>query len=128
MLNELPLDVIQVIFLHFNSITDLINIIKLNKYFSLNIDDTYFIIWGVNHYSKDFWIKANRRSKCISKPLKSMKLELLRLQKFIDCMKIQNITWSNQDFYKFWNLLEEYKQTKSKTTKNYFYTNLSIRL
>ena len=128
MLNDLPLDIIQIIFLKFNTVIDLINIIKLNKYLNFNIDDTYFIIWGVNYYSKDFWIKTNRRSKCLSKPLNSMKLELLRLQKFIDCMKIQNITWSNQDFYKFWNLLEEYKQTKSKTTKNYFYTNLSIRL
>lgn len=113
MLINIPLDIIQIIFLHFNTITDLINIIKLNKYLNFNIDDTYFIIWGINHYSKDFWIKANRRSKCLSKPLNSMKLELIRLQKFIDCMKIQNITWSNQDFYKFWNLLEEYKQTNS---------------
>ena len=36
-----------------------------------------------------------------------MKLELLRIQRFIDYMKIQNIIWSNEDFYKFWNLLEE---------------------
>ena len=128
MLNELPLDIILIIFLNFNTVYDLINIIKLNKYFNLYIDDTYFIIWGLDKYSKDFWIKASNRSKSLSKPLKSMKLELLRLQRFIDSMKIQNITWSNRDFYKFWDLLEEYKQTKSKNTKNYFYSNLSIRL
>ena len=128
MLNDLPLDIIQKIFLNLNSVNDLINIIKLNKYLNLYIDDTYFIIWAFNNYNKEFWIKANRRSKCISKPLKSMKLELLRLQKFIDCIKIQNIRWSNEDFYKFWNLLEQNKESKSKTTKNYFYTNLSIQL
>ena len=126
MLINMPLDIIQIIFFKFNSVIDLINIIKLNKYFYSNIDDTYFMIWGINHYSKDFWIKANKRSKSLSKPLNSMKLELLRIQRFIDYMKKQNIIWSNKDFYNFWNLLEEYKEKKDKTTKNYFYTNLSI--
>ena len=42
-----------------------------------------------------------------------MKLELLRLQTFIDAMKIQNITWSNKDFYDFWNMLEELKNKKT---------------
>lgn len=126
MLDKMPLDIILTIFINLNTLHDLISIIKLNRYLYHNIDDTYFIIWGINNYSKDFWIKANKRSKCLSKPLKSMKLELLRIQRFIDYMKIQNIIWSNEDFYKFWNLLEEYKEKKDKTTKNYFYTNLSI--
>ena len=128
MLDKMPLDVILVIFMNFNTVNDLISIIKLNTYFNYNIDDTYFIIWGINHYSKDFWIKASKRSKNISKPLNLMKLELLRIQRFIDYMKIQNISWTNQDFYNFWNMLEEYKLNKNKTTKNYFYTNLSIPL
>ena len=126
MLDKMPLDIILTIFTNLNTLHDLINIIKLNKYLYHNIDDTYFIIWGINHYSKDFWIKANKRSKSLSKPLNSMKLELLRIQRFIDYMKKQNIIWSNQDFYNFWNLLEEYKEKKDKTTKNYFYTSLSI--
>lgn len=123
----MPLDIILVIFTNLNTVNDLISIIKLNRYFYNNIDDTYFIIWGIHHFTKDFWIKASKRSKSISKPLNSMKLELLRIQCFIDRMKIQNIIWSNKDFYKFWNLLEEYKQKKDKNIKNYFYTNLSIQ-
>ena len=124
MLNKLPLDTFFIIILDFNSVLDIINIILLNKYFYLNIDDTYFRSWGINKYSKNFWIQANRRSTCISKPLCCMRLELLRLQRFIDCMKIQNVVWSNQDFYKFWNMLEEYKENKTMFRKNYLYPSI----
>jgi hypothetical protein len=124
MLNKLPLDVFLLIILNFNSVLDIINIILLNKYFYLHIDDTYFRAWGINKYSKKFWIKANRRSTCISKPLSCMRLELLRLQRFIDCMKIQNVVWSNEDFYKFWNMLEEYKENNTIFRKNYLYPSI----
>jgi hypothetical protein len=112
MLLDLPLDIFFIIFYKLDNINYLINIIKTNKYFYNNIDDSYFILWGINQYTLDFWIKAKQRSKTISKPLKTMKLELLRLQTFIDTLKIQNITWSNKDFYDFWNMLEELKNKK----------------
>jgi len=123
MLNNLPLDLILIIFLIFNNIKDSINIIKINKFLNKNINDSYFAAWGINHYGNNFWIKANSRSVSLSNPLNSMKFELLRLQNFIDTLKIQNIFWSNQDFYTYWNMLEEYKNKKnSKYIKNYFYT------
>ena len=127
MLTNLPLDVFLIIFNYFDNVNNIINIIKINKFFYKNIDDNYFIVWGINYYGMDFWIKANRRSKCISKPLKTMKLELLRLQEFINIMKIQNITWSNKDFYDFWNMLEEIKNKKNKSNKNYMCYISSIR-
>ena len=121
MLTNLPLDIFFVIFNYFNNVNDIINIIKTNKYFYMNIDDNYFMLWGINHYGIDFWIKANRRSKCISKPLKPMKLELLRLETFVKSMKLLSISWSNKDFYDFWNMLEELKDKKVKSTKSYIY-------
>ena len=127
MLLDLPLDIFFIIFYKLDNINYLINIIKTNKYFYNNIDDSYFILWGINQYTLDFWIKAKQRSKTISKPLKTMKLELLRLQTFIDTLKIQNITWSNKDFYDFWNMLEELKNKKNKSTKNYIYSTISIQ-
>jgi hypothetical protein len=127
MLLDLPLDIFFIIFYKLDNINYLINIIKTNKYFYNNIDDSYFILWGINQYTLDFWIKAKQRSKTISKPLKTMKLELLRLQTFIDRLKIQNITWSNKDFYVFWNMLEELKNKKNKSTKNYIYSTISIQ-
>lgn len=127
MLLDLPLDIFFIIFYKLDNINYLINIIKTNKYFYNNIDDSYFILWGINQYTLDFWIKAKQRSKTISKPLKTMKLELLRLQSFIDTLKIQNITWSNKDFYDFWNMLEELKNKKNKSTKNYIYSTISIQ-
>lgn len=127
MLLDLPLDIFFIIFYKLDNVNYLINIIKTNKYFYYNIDDSYFILWGINHYTLDFWIKAKQRSKSISKPLKTMKLELLRLQTFIDAMKILNITWSNKDFYDFWNMLEELKNKKNKSTKNYIYPTIFIQ-
>lgn len=117
MLLDLPLDIFFIIFNKLDNINYLINIIKTNKYFYNNIDDSYFILWGIHQYTLEFWIKANQRSKTISKPLKTMKLELLRLQSFIDILKIQNITWSNKNFYDFWNMLEELKDKTNKSTK-----------
>ena len=112
MLNNLPLDIILLIFLNFNKINYLINIIKINKFLNKNINDSYFAAWGINHYGNNFWVKANARSVSLSNPLNSMKFELLRLQNFIDTLKIQNIFWTNQDFYTYWNMLEEYKNKK----------------
>jgi hypothetical protein len=57
-----------------------------------------------------------------------MKLELLRLQTFINALKIQNITWSNKDFYHYWNMLEELKDKKNKSTNNYIYPTIFIQL
>jgi len=121
MLTNLPLDIFFVIFNYFDNVNNIINVIKINKYFYQNIDDNYFRLWGINHYGIDFWIKANQRSKSISKPLKSMKLELLRLETFVKRLKVLNITWSNKDFYDFWNMLEELKNKNIKSTKNYIH-------
>ena len=127
MIINLPLDIFFVIFNYFDNVNDIINTIKLNKYLYRNIDDNYFIFWGINHYGMEFWIKANRRSKCISKPLKSMKLELLRLETFIKSMRVLSISWSNKDFYDFWNMLEELKDKKVKSRKNYMYPSTFIQ-
>ena len=119
MLNNIPLDTITLIFFNLDSVHDIIKFILLNKYFYNTINDSYFKQWGINYYSKDFWNKAKQRSKCLSKPLNSMKFELIRIHRFITCMKKENIIWSNTDFYNYWNMLEDLKKNKFKTTKNY---------
>ena len=123
MLLNLPLDLILNIFYILDNVNDIINITTLNLYLYQNIDDSYFYSWGIKQYTKDFWIKASMRTKSISKPLKTMKLELIRLQRFIDCIKLQNMKWTNKDFYDFWNILEEEKNrsVKSKYKKNYLH-------
>jgi len=123
MLTNFPLDIIFLIVMNLDSIHDIIKIIILNKYLYINIDDSYFFAWGIKHYSKEFWIKAKNRSKSISNPLKTMKLELIRLENFIDTIRKQNIKWKNKDFYDFWNMLEEEKNNKikNKNIKNYLY-------
>ncbi len=111
MLFELPIDIIQYIFYFFDSVKYIINIKILNRYFDSNINDTYFIYWGNLHYGSEFWLKAKKRNKIISKPLSSMKFELLRLQNFIDKLKFYNIIWTNNDYYKYWKMLEEINYT-----------------
>lgn len=116
MLNNIPLDTITLIFFNLDNVCDIINFILINKYFYNTIDDSYFKQWGTNYYSKDFWNKAKQRSK---KPLNSMKFELIRINRFITRLKKENIIWSNNDFYNYWNMLEDLKKNKFKTSKNY---------
>tara|TARA_Y100000389_G_scaffold113691_1_gene110829 strand:- start:5266 stop:5613 length:348 start_codon:yes stop_codon:yes gene_type:complete len=107
MLLELPLDIIQYILNFFDSVNYITNINILNKYFNNNLNDTYFKYWAYFIYGKEFWIKAKERNKIIAKPLSSMKLELLRLQNFINILKSYNVIWSNNDYYKYWKMLED---------------------
>jgi len=48
-----------------------------------------------------------------------MKFELIRIHRFITHLKKQNVIWSNTDFYNYWNMLEDLKKNKFKTSKNY---------
>ena len=105
MLDRLPLDIICYIFNNLNEISDVFTLTSINT--SLNLmDDSYFKLWSIKHFGEQFWKLANKRSKSISQPLKTMKLELIRIGKFQMMLQTNNIKWTNLDYYNYWQTLE----------------------
>ena len=88
-------------------IYDLINLSQIDKTTYDMFDDTFYMYWGRNLYSNKFWELAQKRTPIISKPLLSMKMELLRIQNFQNhLLKYDMKKWTNNDFYKYWEYLE----------------------
>ena len=105
-ITELQNDNIYNIIEFLSSVNDLIALSQINKYMRDLIDNSYYEYMGNLLYSHEFWIKAKSRHPQISKPLKNMKLELLRLENFNNKIAEQGIKWTREDFYNFWNLSE----------------------
>ena len=58
-------------------------------------------------YGTEFWKKAKARPNETSKPLQSWKEELLRIETFQKMLNdFGNRPWLADDFYSYWNLLD----------------------
>jgi hypothetical protein len=79
-------------------------------YFSILCKELYKILDAIFYenlanklYSKKFWIKANARPVKISKPLETMKKELIRLEQFQNYVILHGFKkWTIDDFYTYW--------------------------
>ena len=112
LLNELPDDILLNIYLNMD-INDLINLCQCNEFFYYNINEMVYWNWGKKKYSLEFWRKAFIRSPSISKPLKSMKDELIRIHLFQNYLKKQGLQeWNNNDFYTYWYACEKNNYSK----------------
>ena len=96
----------------FNSI---IKLTRINKQVNALLDNIYFNNLAVHYYSEEFWKRAALRPIFFSKPLKTMKQELLRVEKFQNLVKkldLEKERWSNNRFYNLWeiqnNIYNEY--------------------
>jgi len=118
MLDRFPLDIVIYITNYLDNISDLFILISTNYDLYKMIDDSYFNLWAVEHFGKKFWNLANKRTKSISLPLQSMKLELIRIGKFQIMLKNNNIRWTNQDYYNYWQTLENIRINKKVITAN----------
>ena len=99
----LPDDIICNIILMLDFET-IIKFTEINSEINYLLDDIFFNNLAVLYYSKEFWIRAALRPKHYSKPLKSMKLELMRIEKFQNLLeKLENKRWTNQKFYNLWD-------------------------
>ena len=109
----LPDDIIYEIVnkLDFNSI---IKITRINKQINALLDNIFFYNLAVKYYSQEFWKRASLRPKHFSKPLKNMKQELLRIEKFQNLVKkldLEKKRWCNNKFYNLWEIQNNiYKQ------------------
>jgi hypothetical protein len=108
MFNILPDDVLLLISYYFNTVKYVNNLSSINTDLYNRCDDLFYLNWGNNMYTKDFWDKASKRSKFIIKPYISMKNELVRIEIFQNTLKRKNMQkWDKHDFYTYWNNLEE---------------------
>ena len=122
MILDLQPDIFYNIIYFLFSINDLITLSEVNKYMNKLIDDSYYLHMANILKGHEFWIKAKNRPIERSKPLKNMKLELLRLDSFKRKLNQLGVDeWSNDEFYQFWNMsdnkYEKYCITKINTLK-----------
>ena len=84
-------------------IKDLIYLSQSNKYFHYYINDYIYWEWGKNKYSLEFWQNKFNTNKIISKQVKCMKYELIRIHLFQNNLKKNGLQeWNNSDFYTYW--------------------------
>lgn len=113
MITILPYDIILYICYYFNSVKDVNKLIILNKELNTVGNELFYLDWGRNLYSKEFWDRANKRSISTNFPYLGMKRELLRIENFQNTLIKKNLEkWNKEDFYKYWNSLEELLKSK----------------
>ena len=109
MFYSLPSDLILMILYNCTHIYDLINLSLIDKTTYNMLDDIFYMYWGRNLYSNEFWNKAKKRNPITYKPYINMKIELLRIHIFQDNLKKKGLEkWNNNDFYQYWDALENY--------------------
>lgn len=98
MLSTLPTDVLYKIAMILDNIQDVINFSCSNREIYSLFDDVQYTYWGRNMYSYKF----------ISKPIKNMKIELLRIHNFTKAqIKYGHPLWNKEDYYLYWSNLEK---------------------
>ena len=76
-----------------------------NKEYHKMLNNLFYLNLAIDIYGKEFWVKAFSRPTIESKPLNSMKLELIRIERFqTRVYKSISRRWTNDDFYSFWSL------------------------
>jgi|TARA_A100001015_G_C14961675_1_gene701179 hypothetical protein len=101
MLFNLSEDSIRYIAL-FLKIYDIVNFSLINKITYKAIDKIFYDNLALKIYGKQFWIDAYNRPQIISKPSKSLKEELIKIEIFQNKLEKKNKRWSNKDFYNYW--------------------------
>ena len=87
------------------SLDDLLNFSGVNKEMHNFLDNLFFINLAIKFFNKNFWVKATLRPAIKSNPLSSMKLELIRIEKFQKALDSLNQSrWTEKDFYNYWIL------------------------
>lgn len=84
-------------------LNDLLNFSIINKNNYKVFDNRFYINYAINQFSYEFWLRAYKRPIFYSKPLKNIKMELIRIEHFQRGLDNLNINrWSQKDFYDYW--------------------------
>ena len=106
-------DLILMITYNFTNIHDVINMVSADKTTNQLFDDIHYLYWGRNMYRNELWDRAKKRTKIYIKPYINMKMELLRIYNYQNCLVKHGFEqWTNEDFYQYWETLETHIKTK----------------
>ena len=88
----------------FVDVQSALNLNQTSKLFRERCDTTFYqrvahCVWG-----EDFWIRAAQRKSALSRPLASMRAELVRIERFQQgVQKLGVERFHREDFFKLWD-------------------------
>jgi hypothetical protein len=104
-------------------LNDLLNFSIINKNNYKAFDQKFYKYYAIYKYSNEFWIRAYNRPIFYSKPLKNIKMELLRIEHFQRGLDNLNINrWTKKDFYDYWDY--DYKRKNKNYSIDYLMNNV----
>ena len=93
-----------ILYLSFN--LDLLSVLsfsQISKTIYPIFDNIFYYQYAIFMYSEDFWINAKNRPIFKSKPLRTYKDELIRIENFQRVLDRLNYKrWTQKDFYNYW--------------------------
>ena len=85
---------------------DLLSVLQFSQINRQNyycMDDLFYRYYAIVVFGQDFWIKARQRPIQKSRPLISLKQELIRIELFQKMLDNLNFNrWTKKDFYNYW--------------------------
>ena len=97
-MDKLNNDVVELIMKNLQLYDILLFSITNKEYYKM-LNNLFYLNLAIDIYGKEFWAKAFLRPKIKSKPLNSMKLELIRIERFqTRVYKSISRRWTNEDF------------------------------
>ena len=113
-------DILLLILFNISDINDIVSLSFVNKNMNFTTDNNAYMNWGRFMYTNEFWDRAKKREPEVSRPLINMRMELLRIDRFQkNNIKHGFQLWTNEDFYKYWNNIEEQYRERISIKKNY---------
>lgn len=104
MISKLNQDVIQNL-AYYLDLFSILNLSLVDKTINLYLDDIFYKSYAIYVFGDIFWIKASMRPIVESKPLKTYKAELIRIETFQNVLDRLNYNrWTQKDFYNYWGI------------------------
>lgn len=76
---------------------------QVSKHFCFILNDKFYFVFANKLWGKEFWKKAMKRPVHVSKPLKTWREELIRLEMFQRMVeKNEKKRWQPHQFYVVW--------------------------
>ena len=104
MISKLNQDVLQNL-AYYLDLFSILNLSLVDKTINLYLDDIFYKSYAIYVFGDIFWIKASMRPIVESKPLKTYKAELIRIETFQNVLDRLNYNrWTQKDFYNYWGI------------------------
>lgn len=85
---------------------DLLSILNLSQVDKINyhsLDEIFYRSYAIYIFGQEFWIRAMMRPIEKSRPLLTVKRELIRIELFQKILDgLNNNRWTQKDFYDYW--------------------------